>query len=581
MWKYVKRYLFYAILAGLFMVGEVAMDLVQPGIMSKIVDDGVLGLNSGGVGDLSLIWRLGLQMVLLVLFGGLCGSLNNVFVHMSGQNIGNEIRKDCFRRIMSFSFPQMDAFGTGSLVTRVTNDITQVQNFVSQFVRGMIRTSMLMFGSMYCIFRLDRTFGWIVLCAFPLIVGCLAFCMAKANPLFSKLQAQLDEINAIMQEDISGIRVIKACVRELYEKARFGRSNDQLVKTQLKILVIFAFMNPVINALMYLVVALILAAGSFEVGSGAATPGSVMAAITYTTQLLNGILMLVMLFQSISRGLASWKRVREILHSQPELKDGAFTGETQLRGEIEFRDVSFSYPGSSQTVLSHINLTVHQGETVAIMGATGCGKTTLVNLVPRFYDVTGGAILVDGVDVREYRQKDLREKIAVALQKSELFSMAIGENIAWGAPGASAEQIQAAAAVAQADDFISATPDGYGTAVAERGASLSGGQKQRLSIARAVLKPAEILIFDDSTSALDLKTEANLYAALRKVSPHSTKLIVAQRIATVRQADRIVVLENGGISACGSHEELMSSCPVYQDIYRSQVGEGDETHECA
>ena len=581
MWKYIKQFLPFAILAGLFMVGEVLMDLVQPGIMNQIVDDGVLGLNNNGVSDLSLIWKLGLQMIGLVLLGGLCGSLNNVFVHMSGQNIGNEIRKDCFRQIMTFSFPQLDQFGTGSLVTRVTNDITQVQNFVSQFVRGMIRTSMLMFGSMYCMFRLNRDFGLIVLCAFPLIVGCLAFCMAKANPLFSKLQAQLDSINAIMQEDVSGIRIIKACVREFYEKARFGKANDALIKTQLRVLVIFAFMNPVINALMYIVVAIILLAGSFEVGSGGTTPGSIMAAITYTTQLLNGILMLVMLFQNISRGIASWKRVKEVLHSQPELKDGAFNGKTEKHGEIEFRDVSFSYPGSSQMVLEHVNLTVHQGETLAIMGATGCGKSSLVNLIPRFYDASSGAVLVDGVDVREYRQKELRKKISIVLQKSELFSTTIQENIAWGAPDAAIQAIQTAAVTAQADDFIRGTPDGYDTIVAERGMSLSGGQKQRISIARAVLKPAEILIFDDSTSALDLKTEANFYAALQKANPQSTKILIAQRIASVRRADRIVVLENGRIAACGSHEELLKSCGAYQDIYHSQIGEGEESHERA
>ena len=482
---------------------------------------------------------------------------------------------------MTFSFPQLDQFGTGSLVTRVTNDITQVQNFVSQFVRGMIRTSMLMFGSMYCMFRLNRDFGLIVLCAFPLIVGCLAFCMAKANPLFSKLQAQLDSINAIMQEDVSGIRIIKACVREFYEKARFGKANDALIKTQLRVLVIFAFMNPVINALMYIVVAIILLAGSFEVGSGGTTPGSIMAAITYTTQLLNGILMLVMLFQNISRGIASWKRVKEVLHSQPELKDGAFDGKTEKHGEIEFRDVSFSYPGSSQMVLEHVNLTVHQGETLAIMGATGCGKSSLVNLIPRFYDASSGAVLVDGVDVREYRQKELRKKISSVLQKSELFSTTIQENIAWGAPDAAIQAIQAAAVTAQADDFIRGTPDGYDTIVAERGMSLSGGQKQRSSIARAVLKPAEILIFDDSTSALDLKTEANFYAALQKANPQSTKILIAQRIASVRRADRIVVLENGRIAACGSHEELLKSCGAYQDIYHSQIGEGEESHERA
>lgn len=573
MWKYIRKYLHFAVLAAAFMVGEVLMDLLQPELMSAIVDDGVLGAGTGGVGNLHLIWTLGLKMICLVLFGGLCGSLNNVFVHLTGQNIGNDMRKDCFRKIMEFSFPQMDRFGAGSLVTRVTNDITQVQNFVSQFVRGMIRTSMLMFGSIFFMFRLNRDFGRIVLCAFPFIVGILALCLSKANPLFGKLQAQLDRINAIMQEDVSGIRIIKACVRELYEKIRFGKANDELVKTQLQVLTIFAFMNPAVNALMYVVVLIILAAGSVEVGTGTATPGTIIAAITYTTQLLNGILMLVMLFQNISRGIASWGRVREVLDSEPDLKDGGFAGSTMLHGQIEFRNVSFAYPGSPQVVLKNINLTIHPGETVAIMGTTGCGKSSLVNLIPRFYDATEGDVLVDGVNVREYDQKALRRKISIALQKSELFSAPIRENIAWGKPGASAEEIAQAAGTAQADGFICAAPDSYDTLVAERGMSLSGGQKQRISIARSIVKGAEILIFDDSTSALDLKTEADLYAALKETSPASTKIIIAQRIASVRRADRIVVLEGGQIAACGTHEELIKSCPVYQDIYDSQMGE--------
>lgn len=576
MWKYIKQYLHLAVVAGLFMVGEVLMDLIQPSFMSRIVDEGVLGISNEGVGDLHLIMTLGLTMIGLVVFGGLCGSFNNVFVHMSSQNIGNEMRKDCFRSIMAFSFPQIDRFGTGSLVTRVTNDITQVQNFVAQFVRGMIRTSMLTFGSIFFMFRLNHRFGLIVLCAFPFALGCIVYCLWKANPLFTKLQEQLDEINAIMQEDVSGIRIIKACVREIYEKLRFGKANDALIKTQLHVLVIFAFMNPVMNALMYMVVVIILLAGSYQVKAGTTTPGNIMAAITYTTQLLNGILMLVMLFQNISRGIASWKRVKEILESKPELEDGAFEGDTSVHGQVEFRDVSFAFPGSSQVVLHHINLTIHPGETVAVMGATGSGKTALVSLIPRFYDVKEGAILVDGVDVREYSQKALRDKIAVALQKSELFSVSIRDNISWGKKNAGEEEICASAQIAQAADFIESTPEGYNTLVAERGTSLSGGQKQRLSIARAVVKPAEILIFDDSTSALDLKTEANLYAALNEARPGSTKIIIAQRIASVRRADRIVVLENGSIAACGTHAELMQTCRTYQDIYHSQIGEEDE-----
>lgn len=594
MWKYVKKYLHFAVLAALFMIGEVLMDLLQPEIMSRIIDEGVLGINNNGVGDLHFIWMMGVAMIGLVIFGGLCGSLNNVFVHMTGQNIGNEMRKDCFRNIMTFSFPQMDRFGTGSLVTRVTNDITQVQNLVSQFVRGMIRTSMLTFGSIFFMYHLNHQFGLIALCALPFILGCMGFCLYKANPLLPKLQALLDNINAIMQEDVSGIRIIKACVREVYEKVRFGKANDELIKTQLKVLVIFAFMNPITNMLMNIVVVAILLSGSYQVGEGVTTPGAIMAAITYTTQLLNGILMLVMLFQNITKGMASWKRIKEILDSEPELKDGDFKPEKiydeekvsaekpeavknrRLQGKIEFRNVSFAFPGTEQMVLKHINLTINPGETVAVMGVTGCGKTALVSLIPRFYDVNEGTVFVDGVDVRDYKQKDLRDKIAIALQKSELFTTSIKENISWGQPGAADESIQEAAQVAQADSFINTTPDGYETAVAERGMSLSGGQKQRISIARAVLKPADILIFDDSTSALDLKTEADLYGALGKSRPISTKIIIAQRIASVRRADRIVVMNNGEIEACGTHSELLQSCKTYQDIYNSQVGnEGD------
>lgn len=577
MWKYVKGYLHFAFLAALFMVGEVMMDLIQPGLMRRIVDDGVLGLSNNGTGNLHLIMTVSLIMIVLVILGGLSGSLNNVFVHMTGQNIGNEIRKDCFRKIMTFSFPQLDRFGTGSLVTRVTNDITQVQNFVAQFVRGMIRTTMLMAGSIFFMFRLNHQFGVIVLCAFPFILGCMIFCLFKSGPLLSQLQSQLDLINSIMQEDVSGIRIIKACVREVYEKLRFGKANDELIKTQLRVLVIFAFMNPVMNALMYMVVVIILFAGSFQTGIGMTTPGAIMAAITYTTQLLNGILMLVMLFQNISKGIASWKRVKEILNSEPELKDGAFDGNTAAEGTIEFRNVSFAFPGSGQNILNKINLTINKGETIAVMGATGCGKTAFVSLIPRFYDVSEGEILVDGVDVRQYRQKALRDKIAITLQKSELFSTTIRENISWSDPDASDEDIRTAAKIAQADEFIMSTPKKYDTMVAERGMSLSGGQKQRISISRAVLKRAEILIFDDSTSALDLKTEEKLYEALNECRHESTKIIIAQRIASVRHADRIVVLNNGGIDACGTHTELLQSCKTYRDIYHSQIGsEGDD-----
>lgn len=576
MWKYIKRYIHFAFFAAIFMIGEVMMDLLQPGLMSQIVDTGVLGVNNQGVGNPQLILKLGIIMVALVIFGGICGSLNNAFVHLTGQNIGNEIRKDCFKKIMTFSFTQLDHFSTGSLVTRITNDVTQVQNFVSQFVRGMIRTSMLMFGSIFFMYKLNHQFGFIVICAFPFILGCMIFCLYKANPLLIKLQQELDQVNNILQEDISGIRIIKACVRETYEKIRFGKANNQLIKTQLKVLVIFAFMNPIMNALMYIVVIIILIIGSYQVGIHTTTPGTIMAAITYTTQLLNGILMLVMLFQNISKGLASWQRIQEVLNSNPELKDGHYHSDTDIQGKIEFRNVSFSFPNSDRDVLKNLNFVINPGETVAIMGATGCGKSALVHLIPRFYDVSSGQILIDDIDVRDYQQSSLKEKIAIVLQKSELFTVSLQENISWGNPLASYEQIKNAACIAQADDFIQTTPDKYNTLVTERGMSLSGGQKQRVSIARGVLKSSEILIFDDATSALDLKTEAKLYYDLKKAKPNITKIIVAQRISSIRHADKIFVLNNGMIEACGNHDELMKTSSTYQDIYYSQIGnEGD------
>lgn len=622
MWNYIKRYLHFGILAACFMICEVMMDLLQPEIMSRIVDDGVLGLGTGGNGDMMLIWKFGIEMMVIALIGGASGSLSGTFAQLIGQNTGNDIRKDCFGKVMAFSFSQTDKFGTGSLITRVTNDITNIQNYVAMFVRSVVRMTMLTCGSIWFIFRMNRQFGLIVLCAVPFIVGCLAFCLVKGNPLFMKLQEHLDRINAILQEDVSGIRIIKACVREVYEKIRFGKANDELIKTQLQVLIVFSFMNPVINALMYLVVAGILLAGSYQHAAGAVTPGEIMAAITYTTRLLNGILMLVMISQNISRGTASWKRLKEVLVCEPELKDGTYEGSKNTKetgdmpeaansgsvsgSEIEFRDVSFAYPGSSQTVLSHINLKIHAGETIAVMGATGCGKSTLIHLIPRFYDVTEGAVLVDGVDVREYKQKALRKKIAIAMQKSELFSESVAENISWGidtSKNSQAEKeyssqdaqkeissqesksseekltdkkIQLAAHIAQAHSFVSEMPNGYDSMVAERGRSLSGGQKQRLSIARAVAKNAPILIFDDATSALDLKTEANLYEALKEAHPGCTKLIVAQRVASVKGADRIVVLEKGKIASIGTHVELLASCAIYRDIYYSQMGEERE-----
>jgi len=365
-------------------------------------------------------------------------------------------------------------------------------------------------------------------------------------------------------------------VQENREKKRFETSNEELAETQFKVLILVAYLRPIMNIILNLATVAVIYLGGIHVQAGSLAPGSVMAAITYLSQILNGLTMIAMIFQTMSRGMVSAKRVREVLDTIPAIQDGGFEGETEEKGTVVFDHVNFHYPGHHHEVLHDISLRIESGETLAIIGATGCGKSTLVNLIPRFYDVSDGSVLVDGKDVKEYNLKALRDRIAVVLQKSELFSTTIKENIALGKPEASKDEIERAAVTAQADDFIQRQPEGYDTAVAEGGMSLSGGQKQRISIARALLKGAEILILDDSTSALDLQTEAKLHEALRTTYGHVTKIIIAQRIATVMRADRIAVMDQGRIVGCADHDTLMETCEVYRDIYNSQLKSEEE-----
>lgn len=572
MLKYLKKYWLFTMLAPLFMIGEVSMDLIQPELMSHIIDGGVLGINSGGVGNLDIILGTGIRMVLLVAAGGVCGVMSGVFANLSAQQFGNDVRKDTFKRIMSFSFEQTDKFSTGSLITRVTNDITQLQNFVMQCMRGFVRTSMLFIGGIVCMIGLNIQFGLVIACALPFIVICVIYFIAKSNPKFTILQKKLDKLNNIMQENVSGSRVVKAYVKEDYETERFNKANDELVGTQLDVLLLLSYMTPVMNIILNLSVVAVIKVGGIQVMDGSATPGNVMAAITYCSQVLNAVMRMTMIFQTASRGVASQKRIMEILNCEPAIKDGAYDGETIVKGKVEFRNVSFAYPGNEgASVIEDFNLVISPGETIGILGATGCGKTSLISLIPRFYDVTKGAVLVDDVDVRDYKLEVLRDKIAVSLQKSEIFTASIADNIAWGLPDATPDNIAAAADTAQAAQFINNRKDGMQTIVSQGGHSLSGGQRQRVAIARAVIKPAEILIFDDATSALDLKTEAELYSNLGKNKKDITKIIIAQRIASVKNADRIVVMDNGKLADVGSHEQLMITSSIYKDIYDSQL----------
>ena len=568
--KHLKKYWHFALLASLFMVLEVVVDLYQPRMMAEIVDNGILGLNRNGQPDMHIVSGTGIRMILVVIAGGICGILSGVFTNICAQNFGNDVRKSAFRKIMHFSFSQTDDFSVGSLITRTTNDVTQVQNMVSQLIRGCVRCAMFFVAGSIALVTLAADFGIVIAVALPLILLEIAFVLWKTNPLFRKLQARIDRMNTVIQENVAGARVVKAFVQEERENKRFAKSNDDLVDTQFRVLILMSYMRPVMNIVLNLATIAVIYIGSLRVQSGAIEPGKVMAAITYLSQILNGMMMMAMIFQTVTRGMTSSRRLKEVLAADTPIADGSGASES-AEGTVVFRNVSFAYPDQPVPVLHDISLTVRKGETLAVIGATGSGKSSLVNLIPRFYDVTEGSVEVDGVNVKDYTLTQLRDKISIVLQKSELFSTTIRENITLGRPDATEDEIRAAAEAAQADGFIMQQPQQYDTPVAESGMSLSGGQRQRIAISRGLVKKAEILILDDSTSALDFKTEAALQNALRRQYADVTKIIIAQRISSVQHADRIAVLDGGTVAACGTHEQLLKTCTVYRDIYNSQI----------
>lgn len=564
--RYLLPYWFFALLSPIVMAGEVIFDLQQPRLMSEIVDNGVLA------GDMPRILSVGLVMLAFTVLGGLCGVGGAAFGTVAAQNFGNDLRRDVFSRVMHLSQEQTDRFTTGSLVTRLTNDITAVQDLVSMALRMFVRAPLTFIGGIVMALSMNVNFGLVLVIALPIELLVVWLLLSKASPLFGLVQKKLDRVNAVVQENVSGARMVKAYVREEYEEDRFRQANDDLMHTSLRVQKLMATLNPLLMIVMNFSVVAIILLGGFQVEARAMEVGQVMAAVTYVTQILMSIMMVSTMFQSISRARASAARIREVLDTLPAIADGDKHAESGEAGRVEFCSVSFRYAGAARPVLEDITLDIRPGELVAVLGATGAGKTTLCSLIPRFYDPESGQIRIDGIDARDYPLGELRHKIAFVLQKSELFSGTIADNIRWGNPDATDEEVEAAARTAQADDFIRGFQDGYQTVIGEKGASLSGGQKQRLSIARAILKKPEILLFDDSTSALDLGTEARLQEALRQQLQHTTVIMVAQRVASVRQADRIVVLEGGKIAACGRHEELLETSAVYRDICASQLG---------
>lgn len=574
--KYIKPYIGFMILSPLLMLIEVFMDLLQPTLMSVIVDDGILAMNDAGqmTPNMELIIFTSIKMLICALIGMIGGVGCTYFSSKASQNFGADLRADVFRKITAFSFAETDKFTTGSLVTRTTNDVTQLQNLVMMALRMFVRTPMLCFGGIVMALSINLRFGLILLITLPVMILLVALIIKNANPFFTKVQDKIDKLNGIMQENLSGVRVVKAYVREDYETEKFEKANYDLAKTTLTVSRLLAVLSPVMMLIMNATTIAVIYFGALQVQDGIIGVGEVMAVVTYMAQILMSMMMMSMMFMAISRGKASYDRIKAVMETDPSVVSGTSNAEV-TEGSIEFKNVSFRYPFAvGDPVIKNINLKINPGETVAFLGSTGSGKSSLVNLIPHFYDTTEGEVLVDGINVNDYKLENLRAGIGMVLQEAVLFSGTIMENIKWGNPNASDEDAIDAAKTAQADDFITSLPDGYSTMLGQRGLTLSGGQKQRLSISRAVLKKPKILILDDSTSALDMGTEARLQNALKQKMKGMTSLIIAQRISSVMYADKIVVLDKGEIAAIGTHDELLNTSDIYKDIYDSQIGQG-------
>ncbi len=559
------------------MIAEVLVDLSLPKIMSTIVNDSIYAATVEE--GLAVVSANGVKMMILVLLGGLTGLGAAGFASAASQSFGNDLRRDTFSHVMALSPEQTDKFTVGSLVTRMTNDVTMMQTFIAQALRIFFRSPIMFVGGIIMAISLNSKFALVILISLPIQLIVVWGVMKKAKPLFERMQERLDGVNSVVQENVTGARVVKAYVREDHETKRFHIANDNLFTVSLRVQNILAFMGPVMMIVMNLAVIAVIWLGGYEVERGIIEVGEIMAVIQYITQILHSVMMFSMMFQTISRAQASAKRINEVLDCEPVICDGKYdgAGKEEKRGHVVFKNVSFRYPDAVDApVLHDINLDVKSGENIAILGATGSGKSSLVQMIPRYYDPTEGEIELDGVNIKEYTLKALRTKIAYVLQKSELFSGTVAENLRWGNENATDEELREAAQIAQADEFIGKFNNGYDTMIAEKGASLSGGQKQRLSIARALLKNPDVLIFDDSMSALDLTTSAKLQKALREKLGDLTVITIAQRVASVMNADRIIVLDGGTIAAEGNHKTLLETSPVYRDIYESQLKRGED-----
>lgn len=565
--KYVKPYKWYFILGPLCMIIEVVGEVVMPKFLASIINTGIADKS---VGYVLMICAFMVVTALLMMAGGVGGAY---FGAKAAVGFATDLRKDVYGKVQEFSFANIDKFSTGSLVTRLTNDITQIQNFINMLLRMCLRAPGMLIGALIMAILLSPSLSVIFAVAMPVILITLLFVISKGYPRFSKMQTKIDALNSNVQENLTNVRVVKSFVREDYERQKFGTSNHNLRKATTSAMTVMITMMPLMMLFMNLTTIAVLWFGGNQVIAGGMPVGDLTAFVTYITQILISLMMVVMMFMTSSRALASANRVVEVLDEEPDLNDfhAAHKDAEIQNGKIEFRNVDFKYYKTSQDkVLENISLTIEPGETVGIIGSTGCGKSTLVSLIPRLYDVDSGEVLIDGIDVRDYDLKKLRQRIGMVLQKNVLFSGTLEENMRWGKEDATMEEIEENAGYAQADLFIKGFTDQYQTELGQGGVNLSGGQKQRVCIARALIKNPKIIILDDSTSAVDTATEAKIREAFSTNLKHSTKIIIAQRITSVSGADKIVVLDEGKICGVGTHEELLASNEEYQEIYYSQ-----------
>lgn len=567
--KYVDKYWKGFFLAILCLTVEALCDLMQPTIMSKIVDVGVADKN------MDYIVKNGLLMLGITALGAVGASGRNILSGMVSQNFSADLRQDLFKEVQNFSFQSIDKFERSSLITRLTNDVTQVQNFVNSLMRIAVKAPIICLGSIIMAARLNLRLS-IIIFAVILLVALLIFLNMKMGyPYFIKVQRALDKVNSVMREYLSGVRVVKAFNRSDYENERFKNFNEDLGRLSIKSMRFMSIFSPGINLVINIGIVFVLWIGGLYVNSGTMQVGQIIAFTNYMTQILFSIMIISAVFNTFVRFRASAGRIFEIFEDENEGSSNGLLSDFKVNGKIEFENVSFSY-GDGHKAVENVSFVCMPGETIGIVGATGSGKSTLVNLIPRFYDTTSGIIKIDGVDIKNIDEKALRDKIALVPQKTILFTGSVLENIRWGKENASLQEVKEAAGIAQADEFISKFPEKYDTRIGQGGVNFSGGQKQRVSIARAIVRKPSVLILDDCTSAVDASTEVEIRKKLKNYSDKLTCIIIAQKIASVISADKIVVMDNGKLAGMGRHDELIKNCQVYKDIFLSQVGREKE-----